>query len=41
MTAILSSGHGDIVSLILKRPDVQVNLRGKDGVTALGLACLR
>ena len=27
--------------MILARPDVLVNLRGKDGVTALGLACLR
>jgi hypothetical protein len=30
-----------VVSMLLDRSDIQVNQKGKDGVTALGLACLQ
>ncbi len=34
-------GWFQVVSLLLSRADILVNQRGKDGVTALGLACLQ
>jgi hypothetical protein len=30
-----------VVSMLLDRSDILVNQKGKDGVTALGLACLQ
>jgi hypothetical protein len=38
---IVSIGWFQVVSLLLSRDDILVNQRGKDGVTALGLACLQ
>ncbi len=41
MVPLIMIGWFQVVSLLLSRADILVNQRGKDGVTALGLACLQ
>ena len=38
---MLVQGDGEVAALLLDRPDTEVNAVGRDGVTALGLACLQ